>query len=125
MKPSASTTLLCASMPAERIDAAEAQAEEHGVMPAAQRREIDVDAEPPARHDRDAADAEDEVDLGLGEIGRRLVGGDAVFVEAAELRPGVVERHGMAEQRQAMRRRQPRRPGPHHGDAAAGRREPG
>ena len=64
------------------------------------------------RRHRDAPDAEDEIDLGLREIGRRLVGGDAVFVEAAELGLGVVERHGMAEQRQAMRADRPAGPAP-------------
>ena len=48
---------------------------------------MDVAAERLAVLDRDAADRGDVVDLGLGKIVGALVGGDAVFVEAAGFRP--------------------------------------
>ena len=70
---------------AERVDAGEAEAEEHRVEVAAQLGEREVAAERLAGLDRDAADRQDEIDLALGEVVDRLVGGDAVFVEAADL----------------------------------------
>ena len=82
----------------------------------------DVAAQRLARARLDAAQAEDEVDLVLGEIVRHLIGGDAVFVEAAQLVPRLEDRDVMAQHGQAMGAGEPRRPAADHGDALAGRR---
>ena len=70
---------------AELVGRAEARAEEDGVVVAPQVFELDVAAERLAALDLDAADRENEIDFPRGEIVDRLVGGDAIFVEAARL----------------------------------------
>ena len=70
----------------------------------------------------DAADRQDELDLALGEAVDRLVGGDAVFVEPAGLRPGVEYDDVVAVHGEAMGAGEARRAGADDGDALAGRR---
>ena len=65
--------------------------------------------------DLDAADGEQPVDLLLRKTAGRLVAGDAVFVQAAELLFGVEQHHRMAQHRQPVRARQPGRPPPSAG----------
>ncbi len=69
----------------------------------------------------DAAEREDEVDLALGEIMRHLVGGDAVFVEPAQLLPRLEDGDVMAQQRQAVGAGEARRAAADDGDALARR----
>ena len=83
---------------------------------------MEIAAERLAVLDRDAADRRDVVDLGLREIVGALVGGDAVFVEAAGFRPRLEDRHVMAVARQPVRGSKPGRAGADHGDLPAGRR---
>ena len=59
------------------------------------------------------------VDLPLREVAGRLVGGEAVFVQAAELRAGLEQHDGVAAPRQAVRAGQPGRSGADHRDAPA------
>src|SRR5579883_1347996 len=80
---------------AELIDAGQAETEKDGVVIALQALQIDVAAERHAVLHRNAADREDEGGLSLGEIARRLVGGDAVFVEPGRLFPRFENRHVM------------------------------
>ena len=83
---------------------------------------LDVAAERAAVLDRDAADRGDVVDLGLREVVGALVGGDAVFVEAAGLGPRLEDRHVMAVARKPVRGGEAGRAGADHGDLLAGRR---
>ena len=71
-------------------------------------------------HHLDAADAENEVHFLLREIIRALVGGDAIFVEAAGLGAGLEHRHRMAVHGKAVRTGEARGSGTHHGDLLAG-----
>ena len=105
----------------QRVDAAEPHAEEHGVVGRGQVGEMHVAAERTAVLDGDAADRGDVVDLGLREIVGALVGGDAVFVEAAGLLPGLEDRHVVAVAREPMRGGEPGRSGADHGDLPARR----
>ena len=59
-------------------------------------------------------DFQQPIHLGLGKILHRLVGCDAVFVQATRLGPRIKHHHIMPVQRQPVRTRQPRRPRPHH-----------
>ena len=70
---------------AEGVDAAEAHAEEHRIILGCEVGQGEVLAEQLAGLDGDAADGGDVVHLGLRKAVGRLVGGDAVFVEAARL----------------------------------------
>ena len=63
---------------------------------------------------------EDELDLAGGEAVDGLVGGDAVFVEAADLRPGVEDDDVVAVHGQAMGAGEAGRAAADHGDALAG-----
>ena len=72
--------------------------------------------------DRDAADRGDVVDFGLREIVGALVGGDAVFVEAAGLRPRLEDGDVMAVAREPVRGGEAGRAGADDGDLLAGRR---
>ena len=66
--------------------------------------------------------ASDIVDLGLREIVARLVGGDAVFVEAAGLFARVEDGHGMAVHGETVGAGKARRARADDGDLLAGRR---
>jgi hypothetical protein len=71
----------------------------------------------------DAADGQQPVDLLLRKAVHRLVGRQAVFVQAAELGLVVEQGHRMAQHRQPVSAGQPGRPGADHRHAlAAGRR---
>ncbi len=70
----------------EGVDACKTQSEEYGVKVLTQLGDGEIAAELLAGLDIDAADRQDEVDLRLREIIDGLVGGDAVFVETADLR---------------------------------------
>ncbi len=107
---------------AELIDAGQAETEKDGVVIALQALQIDVAAERHAVLHRNAADREDEGGLSLGEIARRLVGGDAVFVEPGRLFPRFENRHVMAALGQRMGAGEPGGPGPDDRDALSGRR---
>ena len=107
---------------AERIDAAEADGEEDGVEVLPELAEGELAAEHLAGLDVDAADPKDEFDLAGGEIFDGLVGGDAVFVEAADLRPGVEDDDVVAVERQAMGAGEAGRPAADDGDAFSGER---
>ena len=87
-----------------------------------QRSERDVAAERDPGLQRDAADIEDEGGLARGEIVRRLVGGDAVFVEPGRLRARLEQRDRVAERRELVGAGKARGSRPDHGNAAPGRR---
>ena len=70
----------------------------------------------------DSSDAEDPVHLGLGEVVRRLVGGDPVLVEASRLRPPVEHHHVIPERRQPVGAGEPGGPRADHRDALPGAR---
>ncbi|ENN89851.1 hypothetical protein RHSP_80435 [Rhizobium freirei PRF 81] len=74
---------------AQRVDAGKAEAEEDGVILRRQIGKAEIAAERLAVLDLDAADGEHVVDFLLGEVVDRLVGGDAVFVQAAGLFAGI------------------------------------
>ncbi len=104
------------------IGARQADGEIDRVVGRAQRLEPGRAVEAPAELERDAADREQPVDLGLGEVAGHLVRRQTVFVEAAGARPGIVDHRLVAEPRQAEGARQPGRAGADDGDAPAGRR---
>jgi hypothetical protein len=97
---------------AERVDAGEADGRGRRRRRRGEVGQRDVAAERLAGLDRDAADRQDEIDLGLGEIVRRLVGGDAVFVEPADLRLRVEDDDVVAVHGKAMGAGEPGRPAP-------------
>ena len=68
---------------------------------------------------------EDEVDLGLREVAGRLVGGDAVFVEPADLRPRLVDDDVVAVHGEAVGAGEAGRAAADHGDALPGGRGTG
>ena len=105
----------------QRVDAGQSHAEEHRVEILPQLRQRDVAAERLAVLDADTADTHDERHLGLREVVRHLVGGDAVFVQAARLGPGFEDGDVMAAQRQAMGAGETSGAGADHGDALARR----
>ncbi len=108
---------------AELVGSRQAGADEHRRVIFAQLIERDVAAERLAIFDLDAADRQDEIDLGLREGVGRLVGGDAIFVEAAGLRPRLEHDGLMAgDARAHARRRVPPDPAPTIGDRLARRR---
>ncbi|MPL84611.1 hypothetical protein SDC9_30576 [bioreactor metagenome] len=108
----------------QRVHPGQPDAEEDGVVPAEQIRERAVarTAKRPVRHHLDAADLQEPGDLARGEIVGRLVGGDAVFIEPAELRLRLVEHHLVALEREPVRTGKPRGPAAHHRDRAPGGR---
>src|SRR5690606_24891101 len=107
---------------AQRVDAGEPHAEEHGAVGGGELGEEDVAAERPAVLDRDATDRGDIVDLGLGEIVRRLVGGNAVLVEAAGLGLRLEDDDVVAVDRQAVRGGEAGGTGADDGDLLSGGR---
>ena len=127
MKSTASRTCdLSSPSVAQRVDARPGRCRgtpRHG--PARKRVQRQVAPQRLAVLDRDAADLQQPVDLGLREVAGRLVGGDAVFVQPAGLGPRVVEHHVMPVHRQPVRAGQSRRPRPHHRHPLARRRRAG
>ena len=100
----------------ERVDPAEPDPEEHRVVPGRQLRQRHVAPERPPVLDRDPADPEQPVELGLREALDRLVGRDPELVEPAALlaaRPSA-PRRARASPADARRRAPParRRPPP-------------
>ena len=65
--------------------------------------------------DGDAADAEDEIDLGLGETIDGLIGGDAILVEPARFLARFEDGHVVAMHGEAMSAGEARRPRPDDG----------
>ncbi len=106
----------------ERVDGGQAHAEEHRVEVPPEVGELDRLSEPAARLDRDAADRENEVELGLREPVDGLVGGDAVFVEAAGLVAAVEDGDVVAVHGKAVGAGDSRGSRSHDGDPPAGRR---
>ena len=94
----------------QRIDAGQANGEEDRIEAAAQFRQFHVVTQHLAGMYLDAADGEDELDLALGKVVRQLIGGNAVFVEPAQLVPRLEKNRLMAEERQAMGAGQAGRP---------------
>ena len=103
----------------QRPDACKPHAEEHRVIIAAQLREGNFAAQRVAGLGRDAADAENEIDLVAREMLGHLVFGDAVFVEAAQSFARLEQSDVVAEQREAMRAGQSRRAAADHRDFLA------
>ena len=99
----------------QRIDARQAQAEEHGVMLCQQRIQREITPQPLVVARRDPAHGQQPVDFLLRKIARGLVAGQAVFIEPAQLGPGVEQHHLVALQRQLMGAGQAGRPCPDHG----------
>ena len=110
------------SRKAELVGRAEAHAEKDSVVFAAQVLEFDVLAKRDPVPNLDAADRQDEGGFLRGEAVDRLVGGDAVFVEAAGFRPRLEDGRLDAGDRELMRAGEARRPGADNGDPLAGRR---
>ena len=104
---------------AEGVGARQADGEIDRVVGRAQCLELGDAVEPPAELERDAADREQPVDLGLGEVAGHLVRRQAVFVESAAARPGIVDHRLVAEPGQAEGARQAGRAGADDGDAPA------
>ena len=75
----------------ELIRVGESQAQEYGVVFPPQSFKLLDAGELPAALERDAAHAQKPFDLALGVIRHRLVGGDAILVEAPGLGSGIVE----------------------------------
>ena len=67
----------------------------------------------------DAADGQQPLHFLLREVARRLVAGQAIFVEAAQLGPRIEQHHVMPAHGQAMRAGQARRARAHHSHALA------
>ena len=109
----------------EAVGPGHAEAEEDGVIVPPELVEGDVGPEPDPVFHRDATDREDEIDLAPGEIVHRLVGGDAVFVEAAGLLPRVEDGDLVALDGEAVGAGEPRRARPDDGDPPPARRGPG
>src|SRR3546814_90630 len=84
------------------VGAREAKAEKNGVVVALQCLERQLAPEALPQYESDAADGQDIGGLALGEVVDRLVGGDAVLVEAAGLFPPVDQIDVMTMQRQAV-----------------------
>ncbi len=104
------------------VDVAEADAEEHGVMQSRKLLERDVAAERLPVADRDTADLQQPVDLRLGKAVDRLVGGDAVLVEAADLGLRFVDDDVMAVHGEPVGAGKPGRAGADDGHSLAGHR---
>ncbi len=85
-------------------------------------RQLHVAAEALAIFDRDAAERQDEIDFGLGEILRRLVSCNAEFVETTRLFACLIDRDVMAEEAEAMRGRETCRTSADDSDLFARRR---
>ncbi len=107
---------------AERVDAGKAHAEEDGVEIGSEVGEGEVAAELQAVLHLDAADREHVVDFVLREIVDRLVGGDAVFVEAAGFLARLEDHDVVAVHGEAMGAGKARRSGADDGDRLAGAR---
>ena len=123
MKSIASRTpARCSPGMRERMGTRQADGEIDRVVGRAQCVEPGDAVEPPAELERDPADREQPVDLGLGEVAGHLVRGQAIFVESAAARPGIVDHRFMAEPGQAESARQAGRAGADDGDALAARR---
>ena len=105
---------------AELVGRAEAHAEEDRVVVAPQVLKLHVAAERLAAPNLDAPDRENEIDLPGGEIVDRLIGGDAVFVEAARLLARFEDRAVDAGEAKFMRASQARRPRADDRDPLAG-----
>ena len=106
----------------ELVGRTEADAEEHRVVIAAQLLERHVAAERDAVLHRDPAGRQDEGDFARGEVVGRLVGGDAVFVEAARFLALLEDRRLVAGDGERVGAGQSRRTGADDRDALAGRR---
>ncbi len=94
----------------ERIDATETDTKENGIVLGLKVCQREVPAQHLAVQHIDATDGEDVIRFLLGDIVRRLVGGDAIFVEAAGLFAMVIDRHVEAVDGEAVCRRKTRRP---------------
>ena len=97
-----------------RIDRAKTKPEEDRIEFGRKRVELDTGAQRQTVLHLDPADAEDVIHLALGDIIDRLIGGDAIFIEAARLGPGFEDGHRMALHRQGMGAGKACRPGPDH-----------
>ncbi len=104
---------------AEIIRVAEPHSEEQSIKPASQIGEAEIVPEGLAVLNADAADRQDIVELALGDVVIRLVGGDAKLVEAAALRLGLEDRDAMAMAGEGMGAGEASRAGPDHRDLFA------
>ena len=100
---------------AQGVDPGQADRQEHRIILLLQIGQRQVAAKHLAGLDADAADLQQPLDLALRKTARRLVGGKAKFIEPPRLGPGVEYHDLMPLHRQPVRRRQARRPRPHHG----------
>ena len=107
---------------AELVGRPEPHGEKHGVVVASELVELDVLAEGDAVLRLDAADRQDEGGLLGGEVVDRLVGGDAVFVEAARLAARLEDRDVDAGDGERVRAGEARGPGADDRHALSGRR---
>ena len=107
---------------AELVGSGQADAEEDRVIILAQRVERNIGAERDALFDLDAADRQDELGFPRREIVRRLVGGDAVFVEPRGLVSPLEDDRVMAGDRERVRAGQAGRAGADDRDALAAAR---
>ena len=116
------------ALESQPVDAAQPQAQEHRVMALGQLVEVQTPvqfrAQACAAAHFDAADTQDVRDFPLREFVRRLVGGEAVFVEPAELVFRLEDGDLVAVTGQPVRAGQPGRPAADDGDFLAGRRCP-
>ncbi len=104
---------------AERVDAGKAEPEKDGVIAGDEAGKLNVAAQHRAIFHRDAADRQDEIDFPLRKIIKRLVGGDAIFVEAARLVARLIDGDVMAMHSQPVGAGKAGRPGADDGDMLA------
>ena len=121
MKSTASRTFsaLHSSSTPSALTPARPDAEEDRVVVTCQPVESQVATQTPAQLYREAADAEQPLDLPLREAVDRLVAGDAVLVEPPRLGARIEQGDVVSLQRQAMCAGQTRRSRSHDGDAPA------
>jgi hypothetical protein len=102
--------------------AGQAEREVHRIEVLLQRLQLSRVGQAPAERQRDAADLQQPVELGLRKAAGHLVARQAVLVQPAGCRARIVQRHRMAASRELECAGDAGRPGTHHGDAPAGRR---
>ena len=104
---------------AQRVDAAQTHAKKHRVIIGAKPVKRQIAPKRTARMQRDAADLHQPIKLRPGKAIRRLIGRDAIFIQAAPLGSRIEQIDLMALHCQAMRASQTRRASAHDGHALA------